>query len=68
MGWAELVYKFKTNVWVVVSAADDPSVFTSQSQRRPLLGPSPGWRHLVALSHLRHYKDTMLNGRWPHGN
>ena len=27
----------------------------SQSQRRPLLGPSPGWKHLLALSHLRHY-------------
>ena len=26
-----------------------------QSQRRPLLGPSPGWKHLLALSHLRHY-------------
>ena len=26
-----------------------------QSQRRPLLGPSPDWKHLLALSHLRHY-------------
>ena len=26
-----------------------------QSQRRPLLGPSPGWKRLLPLSHLRHY-------------
>ena len=26
-----------------------------QSQRRPLLGPSLGWKRLLALSHLRHY-------------
>ena len=26
-----------------------------QSWRRPLLGPSPGWERLLALSHLRHY-------------
>ena len=26
-----------------------------QSRRRPLLGPSPGWKCLLALSHLRHY-------------
>ena len=26
-----------------------------QSRRRPLLGPSPGWKRLLALSHLRHY-------------
>ena len=26
-----------------------------QSQRRPLLGPSPGCRRLLALSHLRHF-------------
>ena len=25
-----------------------------QSRRRPLLGPSPGWKQLLALSHLRH--------------
>ena len=34
-------------------AADDPSV--SQSLRRPLLGPSPGWKRLLPISHLRHY-------------
>ena len=27
----------------------------SQSQRRPLLGPSPGWKSILALSHWRHY-------------
>ena len=27
-----------------------------QSWRRPLLGPSPGWKRLLALSHLRHFK------------
>ena len=27
----------------------------SQSQRRPLLGPSPGSKRLLPLSHLRHY-------------
>ena len=26
-----------------------------QSRRRPLLGPSPGWKRLLALPHLRHY-------------
>ena len=26
-----------------------------RSRRRPLLGPSPGWKRLLALSHLRHY-------------
>ena len=26
-----------------------------QSRRRPPLGPSPGWKRLLALSHLRHY-------------
>ena len=27
----------------------------SQSRRRPLLGPSPGWKRLLVLSNLRHY-------------
>ena len=39
----------------------------SKSRRRPLLGPSPGWIHLLVLSHLRHYSDTMLNGHWSYG-
>ena len=32
----------------------------SQSRRRPLLGPSPGWKWLLALSHLRHYAKWVL--------
>ena len=36
-----------------------------QSWRMSILGPSPGWKHLLAFSHLRHYQDTMLNRRWP---
>ena len=36
-----------------------------RGERRPLLGPSPGWKRLLLLSHLRHYYDTMLNGHWP---
>ena len=34
----------------------------SQSGRRPLLGPSSGWKHL--LSHLRHYaKQALTHGK-----
>ena len=35
----------------------DPSVPQPviQSRRRPLLWPSPSWKRLLALSHLRHY-------------
>ena len=35
------------------------SICISQSQRNPLLGPSPGWKWLLALSHLRHYAFVM---------
>ena len=28
-----------------------------QSRRRSLLGPSPGWKRLLPLSHLRHYAN-----------
>ena len=31
-----------------------------QSWRRPLLRPSPGWKGLLALSHLRHYANLAL--------
>ena len=34
-----------------------------QSPRRPLLGPSPGWKRLLALSHLRHYAKRALTPR-----
>ena len=27
----------------------------SQSRKRPLQEPSPVWKHLLAISHLRHY-------------
>ena len=37
------------------SAANRLIVEVVQSRRRPLLGPSPGWKRLLALSHLRHY-------------
>ena len=40
---------------VLVSAANWLIGEVVQSQRRPLLGPSPGWKRLLALSHLRHY-------------
>ena len=52
---------------VLTSAANRLIVEVVQSRRRPLLGTSPGWKRLLPLSHLRHYEDTMLNGRWPHG-
>ena len=32
----------------------------AQSRRRPLLGPSPGWKRLLPLSHLRHYAKWTL--------
>ena len=32
----------------------------SQSRRRPLIGPSPGWKCLLALSHLRHFSKRTL--------
>ena len=35
----------------------------SQSQRGTLQGPSLCWKHLLPLSHLRIYADTMLNER-----
>ena len=38
-----------------ISAANRLIGEVVQSRRRPLLGPSPGWKRLLALSHLRHY-------------
>ena len=40
---------------VLCSAANRLIGEVVQSRRRPLLGPSPGWKRLLALSHLRHY-------------
>ena len=44
--------------WLVLQKG--PSEVSS-SRRRTILGPFPGWKPLLLLSHLRHYKDTMLN-------
>ena len=41
--------------WITISAANRLIGKVVQSRRRPLLGPSPGWKRLLALSHLRHY-------------
>ena len=38
------------SVFIHISAVKR-SIRFSQSRRRPLLGPSPGWKHLLALSH-----------------
>ena len=35
----------------------------SQSRRRPLLGPFPGWKCLLVISHLRHYAKRVLTPR-----
>ena len=40
---------------ILTSAANRLIGEVVQSRRRPLLGPSPGWKRLLALSHLRHY-------------
>ena len=40
---------------VAISAANRLIGEVVQSQRRPLLGPSPGWKRLLVLSHLRQY-------------
>ena len=34
-----------------------------QSRKRPLLWPSPGWKRLLPLSHLRHYAKKALTLR-----
>ena len=41
--------------WQLYSAANRLIGEVVQARRRPLLGPSPGWKRLLALSHLRHY-------------
>ena len=40
---------------IEISAANRLIGEVVQSRRRPLLGPSPGWKCLLALSHSRHY-------------
>ena len=44
-----------TRLWLVLCSAPSVPQPVVQSRRRPLLGPSPGWKRLLALSHLRHY-------------
>ena len=39
---------------LIISAANRLIGEVVQSRRRPLLGPSPGWKRLLAHSHLRH--------------
>ena len=48
------------NMLVWIRAANEPSAKFSQSQRKPLLGPSPGWKCPLALSDLRHYAKWAL--------
>ena len=58
--------------WAVDScnAADDPSVSQSsrfsQSQRRPLIGPPPSWKHQLVLfkTLLRHYANQHARPLW----
>ena len=40
---------------IIYSAANRLIGKVVQSRRRPLLGPSPSWKRLLPLSHLRHY-------------
>ena len=40
---------------VTISVANRLIGEVVQSRTSPLLGPSPGWKRLLALSHLRHY-------------
>ena len=46
---------FMSQGWDQDRAANQLSAKFSQSHIRPILGPSPGWKCLLALSHLRHY-------------
>ena len=52
----------KHNKYVICSAANRLIGEVVQSQRRPL-GPSLGWKRLLALSHLRHYAKLALTPR-----
>ena len=49
------LWKYLCVSWILFSAANRLIGEVVQSRRRPLLGPSPGWKRLLALSHLRHY-------------
>ena len=56
--------QLKVGHWSVITSAANRSIGESvQSRRRPLLGPSPGWKRLLPLSHLRHYAKQALTPR-----
>ena len=51
----QLIYT-PTLIWGIYSSAANRLIGeVVQSRRRPLLGPSPGWKRLLPLSHLRQY-------------
>ena len=52
--WLHATFVTTCYILVLCSAPSVPQLVV-QSQRRPLLGHSPGWKRLLALSHLRHY-------------
>ena len=49
--------------WALGSVANRLIGEVVQSRRRPLLGPPPGLKCLLALSHLRHYAKRALTPR-----
>ena len=54
--WITLYLEIEIGGWgIYCSGANRLIGEVVQSRRRPLLGPSPGWKRLLALSHLRHY-------------
>ena len=57
-----IVRQLKNQVFIIVntSAANRLIGEVVQSRRRPLLGPSPGRKRLLPLSHLRHYAKWTL--------
>ena len=44
-----MAYTGSIILWIFCTAANDPSVFTIT------IGPALGWKHLLKVSHLRHY-------------
>ena len=59
MDMDSLISRHSELVWnilrVLSSAANRLIGEVVQSWRRPLIGPSPGWKRLLPLSHSRHY-------------
>ena len=56
-GVQEIMITWRHQSW----ACNDPSAKFSQSWRASLLGPSPGWKRILSLSHLRHYAKQTKN-------